>query len=321
MPSTRISQSPPPCAGAVGGRLLSKMNELRRVVILVVLVPFAFAPRPVALLACRALSGVLMRPGSPYPGSLASTLPAALASNTARSRRAALRRMETLNLFDQALVLRAVLIPPWRRRVRLVGLEHLEQVLSEHKGAILWVHTCVSSNVAVKQALAEAGYPLVHLSRPSHGFSSSRFGVRIMSPIMRRSENRYLGERVVINAGNSVGPLRQLRRRLAENRVVSITVTRTAARLDSVPFLDGILRLPRGPVELATSTGAGLLPVFTSGDPAQPEVRIGAPLPVAGTRAGTVKDCEEAIARSLEEQVLRYPQCWTGWRHGLFHSE
>ena len=146
------------------------------------------------------------------------------------------------------------------------------------------VHPCVSSNVGVKQALAEAGYPLVHLSRPGHGFSASRLGVRIVSPLMRRAETPVLAERLVIDDSGSSGPLRQLRRRLAENRVVSITVGRSAPRVATAPFLDGGLRLPAGPITLAAGARAALLPVFTWGDPAHPVVRIGAPLPVRGTR-------------------------------------
>lgn len=296
------------------------MHELRRLLILVLLVPLTLLPRRLAFLACRGLSRFLMRQGSPYPGALAPNLPLALASRYANSRRAALRQFEGLTLYDRVLALRAIFAPCWRRRVELEGIAHLERALAEGRGAVLWVHPCVSSNVGVKQALAEAGYPLVHLSRPSHGFSASRLGVRIVSPLMRRAETPFLAERVVIDDSGSIGPLRQLRRRLAENRVVSITVGKSASRVVTVPFLDGGLRLSAGPITLAAGARAALLPVFTWGDPAHPVVRIGAPLPVRGTKTRDIEECQRATAAGLADQALLHPEYWAGWRQGLYSA-
>ena len=297
------------------------MHELRRFLILLLLLPLALLPRRGALLACRALGRFLMRRGSPYPGALLPLLPLKLASRYATSRRSALRRFETLTLYDRVLTLRAILAPRWRRRVELDGFVHVKRALAEGSGAILWVHPCISSNVAVKQAFAEAGYPLVHLTRPGHGFSSSALGVRVVGPILRRAENRYLDERVVIDGGNTIGPLRQLRRRLAENRLISITVGVSASRVTTVPFLDGGLRLPAGPIILAVSSGAPLLPVFTFGDPAHPRVCVGAPLPVRGNRTGDIEHCQRAAADWLAEQTLRHPADWAGWRQRQFQRD
>ena len=75
-----------------------------------------------------------------------------------------------------------------------------------------------------KIALHRAGYRIVHLSHPRHGFSSSSFGVRYLNPVHRRAEDRYLAERVVLSLASPVGAMRTLMQRLKSNGVVTVTV-------------------------------------------------------------------------------------------------
>src|SRR6185436_8614406 len=102
-----------------------------------------------------------------------------------------------------------------------------------------WVHMCTASNVSVKQALWEAGYPLAHLSRPSHPFSTRPFSLRFIDPFLRRPELAFLAERVIIEDGHTVAPLRRLRRLLGENRVVSISATPSSSTTTEFPLLGG----------------------------------------------------------------------------------
>ncbi len=211
------------------------------------------------------------------------------------------------------LSLRAVLLRRWRRRVAVRGIEHVRDALGAG-GAILWVSQCVSHDIAVKQAMFEAGSPLTQLSRPSHPFSGSPFGRRFVSPILRRPEDRFLAERVFIDADRTVTALRRLRAVLKAGRPVGITVTVDATTVEAYDFLGGTLRLAAGPVELAASTGSALLPVFVSGPPEHPCVRIGAPLPVAGRDAPSVRAAHLAYIEWLEARIGEDPFAWAGWR-------
>ena len=292
-------------------------EDLREVTLYLLLLPFVVAPRAVGLAACRVVARFLMRPGSQYTALLAGCLPRPIQLQLGPALPDALCVNEMLTEYDKVLVLRALLFPRWERRISVVGLNHLEAALQRGHGAILWVHPCVSSHLLVKSAMYRAGFPLVHLSRPGHGFASgSAFGKRLASPLLRRAEDRYLAERVVIEGGHTIGALRQLRRQLNANRVVSITVAVTASRVDEILCLGGRLRLPSGPPELAAATGAALLPVFTTGSDSAAQVIIGPPLPINGgtSGAGAIGEYQRAAASWLEQQALAHPADWVGWR-------
>lgn len=210
------------------------------------------------------------------------------------------------------------MLPRWPRKIQLTGFEHVEAGLAAGKGVILWVQPCVASTLVVKQALFDAGFPLAHLSRPAHGFSPHPFGQRFVNPILRRAETRFLSERIVIDDEHTIRPLRRLKALLAENRVVSITVTASASRVSEFQFLGGTLTLPQGPVELARSSGALLLPVFTIGSLPNPEVRIAPPLNVEATGTAGVNTVLQSVVRWLAEMIELHPLDWIGWRAGLF---
>ncbi len=218
-------------------------------------------------------------------------------------------------LYERVLVLRGALLPWWTGTIRLNGIEHVHAALEAGHGAILWVHECLGSNVSVKQALFEAGLPLAHLSRPSHPL-----GVRLANPLLRHAENRFLAERVVIDEGRTVAPLRRLHVLLSKNRVISVTVASTASRVRSFPILGGSVLLPDGPVKIAAGTGAAILPVFTGGSDWLRVVEIGPPLPVTGSDPSALRACQQASVNWLEERIAEHPAAWTGWRSPPYHA-
>ena len=114
--------------------------------------------------------------------------------------------------------------------------------------------------------MSQAGYHVSHLSRPTHGFSSTPFGVEVLNPIRLRLENRYLGERILIPAAGSLGYLRTLERRLHRNGLVSIRSGDHGHQTRALPLLQGGLRLATGAPSLAIATQATLLPVFLRRD-------------------------------------------------------
>ncbi|MGE3572607.1 MAG: hypothetical protein AB7J35_00970 [Dehalococcoidia bacterium] len=272
-------------------------------------------PRGLQLRACRGLARVLLRPGGRYRGQVESSMPALPPGFTPVG---FARATESYMLFERVMALRGIFIPRWKRKVELAGLEHVEAAVSAGHGAILWVQPCIASTLAVKQALYEAGFPLSHLSRPAHGFSPHPFGKRFVNPVLRRAEVRFLAERVVIDEGQTVGPIRRMRALLKENRVVSITATTAASHIEEFDFHGGTLKLPRGPIELAQSTGAALLPVFTQGSRKEPCVEIFPSVVPPSASRHDLQGVQESVVRWLDREVEEHPLDWIGWRADLF---
>lgn len=204
----------------------------------------------------------------------------------------------------------------WRPEVVLVGREHIDAGLGRGRGVILWDSHFYFAATVTKMALFRAGLELVHLSHPRHGFSSTRFGMRVLNPVRTRSERRYLGERVVMSLDGPVAAMRTLLERLGDNRVVSITVRGTGRDPSAVPFLDGTLRIATGAPDLAYRSGASLLPVFTirADDgrfvtTVEPPIAVTTELP---RRRAADQAARDYVSR-LEPYVLRHPDQWVDW--------
>jgi|GEM_PF-567976 len=206
----------------------------------------------------------------------------------------------------------------WRPEIRLAGLEHVEAALGRSHGAILWVGFSVYGDLVAKMAFHQARLAVSHLSRASHGFSGTRFGMRVLNPIQTAVEDRYLGERVLLSPTGATAALETLAARLADNRVVTFTVHRNAKRPVVVPFLEGEIFLAPGAPLLALKTQAALLPVFAFRDEAGVHtVTIEAPLEVP--RDLPKQDVTQSVGRQyaarLEPYVLEHPGQWRGWLH------
>ena len=160
----------------------------------------------------------------------------------------------------------------WRPRVQLVGDDRLRRALDSGRGAILWVLPTATSDLVTKMALHRAGFRVSHLSRYTHGFSTTHFGHRVLNPVRTIIERRFLAERLEMGpAGPFVrgadGPERAMdamASRLDAGRVVSITVINAQARKSrTMPLLNGWLPVGDGAIRLARRTGAALFPVVT----------------------------------------------------------
>jgi lauroyl/myristoyl acyltransferase len=180
---------------------------------------------------------------------------------------AACARAHRANIYHERLQLLRCYRPFGQQsQVQLEGREHLETALEAGKGAILWLGPFVFSDLLTKIALHTAGVRVSHLSRSVHGFSATRFGERVLNPIRTVVERRHLEERLVIGHHGSVATLRELSRRLRNNRVVSVSAIGMAQQLYRIPFLSGSVQMAGGAPALAVQTGAALLPVFTGRD-------------------------------------------------------
>ena len=203
----------------------------------------------------------------------------------------------------------------WRPTIRLDGADHIAAARAAGRGVILYVHPTAFHTFIVKKGLAEHGVSCVHLSRPSHGLSSSRFGIRHLNRIVTRMEDRYIARRVVLEDDAPARALRPVIKALAANEVVSITAN-SAGRCHEIPVFGGVLRLARGAASLGLGTGAPLLPVFSARESdGTYTVEVRAPLPVPDGAKGD--PAERAVlseyARRLETFVARYPEQWMEW--------
>jgi len=200
----------------------------------------------------------------------------------------------------------------WQPETRLAGEQHLRDALARRKGVILWTSHFVYSGQITKMSLARHRYKVSHLSRPTHGFSNSRFGMSVLNRIQTRIEDRYLLDRIQIQGTDTLPALMAMRRRLHKNGIVSITLGTQASQLIERPFLNGKIRIPTGPVELARLTDSVLLPVYTVRDEYwRYTTYIGAPLASADESPA---DAAAAFAAWLEPVVRARPAHWRSWR-------
>ena len=78
-------------------------------------------------------------------------------------------------------VIHSLLRKNWRPRFEITGRQYLDEALADGKGAVLWVAHFSFASLFTKMALSQAGYRISHISRPEHGVSKSRFGVRYLN--------------------------------------------------------------------------------------------------------------------------------------------
>lgn len=204
----------------------------------------------------------------------------------------------------------------WNPEIRLEGREHVAAARERGQGAILWIAFTVHADLAAKMAFHQAGFEVHHLSRPSHGFSASRFGVRFLNPIHTRIEDRFLGARVTLAPNDARPALEALARHLRGNGVVSVTARADAKRPAAVPFLDGEIKLAPGAVILARRTGAALLPTFAYREPSGVlKVTVEAPLevPKGGPGSAAVDAAARGYAEVLAPYALAHAGQWKGW--------
>jgi len=314
----------------------------------------SFAPSDLVLAATLPLLWVVARwvPERRWPGVLAllagfkpqrpavrrvrrERIARALDLDAARADRI-LDRFRAAHLEERLQVLKESSSAGWHPPIRLEGEECLASACSGGRGVLLWVTNAVLAGLVAKKAFHAAGYRLHHLSRPSHGFSTTRFGVRWLNPIRTEVEDRYLAERLVLSAETTVTCMRRLRSLLEQGEVVSITVGDWARRSVELPCLGGRVRLAVGPVHLAAATAAPILPVFMTREDGGFRVRIEEPLPVPRWEPGATSGREasesreasaiqrqardpavgatlEAYVRRLEDWLRESPELWNGW--------
>ena len=206
----------------------------------------------------------------------------------------------------------------WNPEIKVEGLEMLVRALRNGRGAILWtVHFVFAPNV-VKMAMHKSGHPMTHLSRPEHGFSKTRFGIRLLNPIRVKFENRYLEQRLVLDKERPGNTLLGARDVLSRNGIVSTTAGAwEGSRIVESNFLGGRIQLAGGPIWLAKQSGAALIPAIgvKIETPDRFLVRLLEPIDLQSAKDETEMNIR-ATADFLTAQasmILKYPDQWRGW--------
>jgi hypothetical protein len=207
----------------------------------------------------------------------------------------------------------------WKMTSIIEGDEAIRRAQSDGKGVILWVAHFVFNGLPLKKSLHEAGYQASHLSRPEHGFSSTRFGVRFLNPIRSRIEDRYLKQRILIKRGAEQVALRKAHQLLKQGEIVSITAGHWEGReVANMPVGRAHLPVSTGAPGLAYVTGSVLLPVFIRmQDDGSFAVVIGKSIDVSqcGDRVTAVKMGVEEMSEALQPHIRAAPGQWRGWKY------
>ena len=98
----------------------------------------------------------------------------------------------------------------WRGDVEVFGLEHLNNALAAGNGAVLWRAHFAHYAIPYYTALVDKGFTYTHFSHVRHGFSSTRFGIRVLNPIRLSGENYFVPERVERTDAAPTGALHTL---------------------------------------------------------------------------------------------------------------
>lgn len=203
----------------------------------------------------------------------------------------------------------------WSPVIRIHGAEHVEAAHAAGRGIILWGGNFAFNDLIAKIAAQRLGLKVYHYTRPVHGLSNTRFGIRFLNPVRTRIERRYLGARVCAEE-NIPEAMEVLKATVEAGGCASIKTGNRGRHCVAVRFLDGKLELATGPVVLARRWGAALLPTFTLRAPdGSFDVSIGEPLQSGKSDLGAY--CEDVVrdyATQLEPIFLADPRQWRGWR-------
>ncbi len=203
----------------------------------------------------------------------------------------------------------------WNPVVRIHGMKHVEAAHAAGKGIIFWGGNVAFNDLIAKIAYHRLGLEVYHYTRPVHGLSNSRFGIKYINPVRTLIEQRYLGARVSAEE-NIPKAMEVLNEWVKVGGSASIKTGNRGKRCVAVPFLGCQLELATGPVVLARRWGATLLPTFTlRALDGSFDVTIGEPLQSGKSDLGAY--CEEIVrdyAAQLEPIFLADPTQWRGWR-------
>lgn len=206
----------------------------------------------------------------------------------------------------------------------LSGLERLDAALAKGRGVVLWESNGLGPRWLPKRILAERGYRIHQVHGDDHlgglavtGAERTILRARVLRPFVDRCEAYFLGTLSYLPPDGSMGTLRELRRRLDRNEIVSIAADGgLGQRRIRVPFLGAPTPFSTGMVSLARVTGAKLLPIFAGASRSEPPwVAIEGPiaLDAGADRERVVRAALARYATMLDRYVRADPAAYRNW--------
>lgn len=211
--------------------------------------------------------------------------------------------------------LRTLLPGGWNPTIDITGAAHVEAAHAEGKGVLFWSSVFAFSSLVDKMAWHRMGLDVSHFTRPAHGFSSTRFGIRYINWVRRAAEDKYLFERLMTPEDKTPRTLAIIHERLSAGGVVSFMIGNAGRYTETVPFMGSELTLATGPLAVARKAGAAVLPVCTlRTGPGRFETAI---LPAVNTEPSDSPDYFATAVRRYADAitpfVARDPGQWRGW--------
>ena len=250
---------------------------------------------------------------------LISRIAACLDQSTPTERREIGQR--TYRAFWQdTFALAGTIQPADARRIRVHGLERLQQALAKGHGALLLETSFLGCRHLAKIVLHAHGMDIVQVHASDHlaGFWSPRdTRVRrdVIRPFLETCERRFVQEIVhVSRVDPSLAFTRRLMRVLQDNRVLCLSGEgRIGRKMVLLPFLGEARQFVTGAMSLAKHSGAPLLPLFCwRDDDGQLTLVIEPPIDVEG-HARAAETGAAAYVRLLERYVRQSPGEYYGW--------
>ena len=211
--------------------------------------------------------------------------------------------------------------------VRVEGLEHVEQALSQGRGAVIGSAHFGSYEAAVG-CLWARGFPIRLIAFPSRHRHLSLWqklvrgrGTRLLIDRVYRS--RLLQPSIYVEGGTRGEVVAKASRALQRNEVVltMLDLVESPSRhpnAPAVPFLNGLAYLPSGVVRIAKSAGAPMLIllIHRSRDWRHQVMEISAPIPTEGE----VNEVNRRCARVIEDAIRSEPAHWRSWSYWTMAS-
>jgi hypothetical protein len=206
----------------------------------------------------------------------------------------------------------------WEPTIFIYGMEHVDTEFRAGRGLLFWGSSFAFNDLISKMALHRMGLNVYHYTRPVHGLSDTRFGIRYINPVRTSAELRYLEARVCAEV--KISDAMDVLKDVAETGgAVSIKTGNRGKRRATAPFLGGQLELATGAIALAARWNAALLPTFTlRRSDGSFDFIIGPPL---DSDEQDLERRSQDIVRRYTDQLLPLvkaePLQWRGWRFVL----
>lgn len=196
----------------------------------------------------------------------------------------------------------------------LAGREYLDEAIAEGRGVILLVFHFGLVRMAIP-ALEANGY---HVTQ--HVYRGTTYGATTFSwmanAAMKQLANTETASGLKIVYHQPIQSLITLLRCLRRGEIVGVNGDGMMGEdFVEVPFLQGTVRLPAGPAQLAAQSKAPVVPLFVLPERFarhrlifHPASQVESPAPEA------IRQATSAYAALLEQYVRRYPWAWWTWR-------